>query len=398
MNDTTSLHLSADDEARIDALLRDASARLHTTFEVELPATLPWDFPIELAASNPDVVAASAIAASPIATQRKRTQHPGKKRSTGMRTYKRLAVAASLLFVVGGVGSTQLLGTNEKTTFSGISNTLPGDGGYGDIAPEVANYPTPADPIPDSPTPANPADSPSTAPILTPSVTQDVIYTATMRAETKDIDATANQIRIDTAAASGTVFADTRDETVASLTLEVPPQQFDDLLRTVATRAKVTRRSMQASDVTAEGVDLQARLSAATTSRDRVAALLAEATNLQNIVSLEGELRNREMEVEQISGQLRVLRSQVGMGTISIELTEPETKVTTTEIAPIRSRPTTPGSALRGGWNAATTGLEWMLIFGAAALPFTPLVLLAWGVRVVVRRRRMTTHNNSVSP
>jgi hypothetical protein len=363
MNDTTSLPLSAEDEARIDALLREASMRLHTELEIEVPSTLPWNV-----AKRPQI----------------RQQERDKRGQLARRAYKPLAVAASLMLVVGGIGS-QMVGTRVKSTFSNISNTLPS----GDEFISSPLVTTPENQISDTP-----ADIKSTSPVLTPSVTRDVIYTATMRAETTDIDATANQLRIDTLAANGTVFADTRNERTASLTLKVPPQQFDDLLRVVATRAKVTDRSMQASDVTAEGVDLQARLTAAKTSRDRVAALLTEATNLQNIVSLEGELRSREMEVEQISGQLRVLQSQVGMGTISVELIEPEVEVATPAATPVRSRPTTPGSALKGGWRVATTAVQWVLIAGAATLPFTPLGLVAWGAGVVVRRRRITTHNN----
>jgi Domain of unknown function (DUF4349) len=390
MNDTTALHLSAEDDARIDALLRDASERLHTTMDIEVPAQLPWDFPIEIAAANPDALVAPR--ATPkwtpsSAAPAKRTR----KKPWLMRGYRPLAVAASMTIVVGGIGTTSLLGNKVNTTFSNISNTLP-DGDYeSPVAPLVTSE---NGSIVEEPSPVSPSSDNPSSPVITPSIAQDIIYTATVTAESSDIDGAANQIRIDTSAAGGMVFADTRSDGAASLTLKVPPQQFSELLRVVSTRATVTSRTMQASDVTADGVDLQARLSAATTSRDRVAALLAEATNLQNIVSLEGELRAREMEVEQLSGQLRVLRSQVAMGTISIQLGEPPLVSQATATTKVATHRTTPKTALVAGWNAATTGLQWVLIAGAAALPFTPLGLLAWGGRVVVRRRRMTTHNN----
>jgi Domain of unknown function (DUF4349) len=389
MNDTTALHLSAEDDARIDALLRVASARLHTSMDIEVPALLPWDFPIEIAAANPEALVAPRTASSSTDSSTAPAKQ-SRKRPWLMRGYGPLAVAASMTIVIGGIGATSLLGNKVSTTFESISNTLPGDDYRSPIALTV---PVDGGPVIDAPGQTSPSSDNPSSPVITASLARDIIYTATLSAESSDVDGAANQIRIDTTAAGGMVFADTRSNGTASLTLKVPPQQFDELLRVVSTRAKVTSRTMQASDVTADGVDLQARLSAATTSRDRVAALLAEATNLQNIVSLEGELRTREMEVEQISGQLRVLRSQVAMGTLSIQLAEP----VVVDAAPstiVAVGRTTPKTALAAGWNAATTGLEWILIAGAAATPFAPVGLFAWGVRVVVRRRRMTTHNN----
>ncbi len=383
MNDTTTLHLSAEDDARIEALLRVASARLHTSMDIEVPAVLPWDFPIEIAAANPEALVAPRTAPSSTNSSTAPAKQ-SRKQPWLMRGYGPLAVAASMTIVIGGIGATSLLGNKVSTTFESISNTLP-DGDYqSPVAPLVTSE---NESVVEEPGQVSPSSDSPSSPMITASIAQDIIYTATLAAESSDVDGAANQIRIDTTAAGGMVFADTRSNGTASLTLKVPPQQFDELLGVVSTRAKVTSRTMQASDVTADGVDLQARLSAATTSRDRVAALLAEATNLQNVVSLEGELRTREMEVEQISGQLRVLRSQVAMGTLSIQLAEPVAReaVPPTIVAVGR---TTPKTALAAGWNAATTGLEWMLIVGAAGLPFAPVGVVAWGVRVVVGRRR----------
>ncbi|HZJ25662.1 MAG TPA: DUF4349 domain-containing protein, partial [Acidimicrobiia bacterium] len=213
---------------------------------------------------------------------------------------------------------------------------------------------------------------------------RDVIRTAgiTVRAE-RIGDATA-QARAIVTAAGGTTFSEQAafgSRSDAVLEFKVPPDQFRAVLGRLGDLGRTRELYVSTEDVTEQVVDLESRLASATASRNRLQGLFGEAEDVGEIVALETALAQREAEVESLEGQLRVVRAQVDLATITLTITK------------LVAGPAEGESAsgflggLERGWDAmvgaATAGATAL----GAALPFLALGGLVLGFVFIIRRR-----------
>lgn len=219
---------------------------------------------------------------------------------------------------------------------------------------------------------------------------RELVSTAELVVVAKDVDRASAAAETAVTERGGFVFGqeDTANESGrATLTLKVPPKEFRDLLAVLADLGRVEQRNVRTDDVTAEGVDLDARIVSAEKSVERVRGFLQETTNVSELSSVEAELTSRETELEQLVGQRRVLDDRVSLATITLTLTA-------------KPAPAPPvGDSLRnvpgfGGALASGVGalVKVIRVVGAGvgyALPFAvvlgaPLLM----VRTLRRRRR----------
>jgi hypothetical protein len=213
---------------------------------------------------------------------------------------------------------------------------------------------------------------------------RDVVRTGSMRISVDDVDASVVDVRRLAATAGGFVADEqlrARDAE-ADLTVRVPADRFDDARTDVAELGDVAEQDVDATDVTAEVVDVESRIAALRASVDRVRGLLSQSGDVAQLATVEGELARREAELEALLGQQRVLRDQVDLATLTIHLSEDE--------APTPSDDA-PGFAdgLRRGWVAAADGGRIALAVVGFSLPFAlPAALVAWLVRRWQQRRR----------
>ena len=89
----------------------------------------------------------------------------------------------------------------------------------------------------------------------------------------------------------------------ASLTLRVPADQVDDVVDELRTLGTVNSVSMNASDVTQQRQDLDARIEALSVSVDRLTELLATATTVSDLIAIESELTTRQAELDSLTQQ-----------------------------------------------------------------------------------------------
>jgi hypothetical protein len=73
-------------------------------------------------------------------------------------------------------------------------------------------------------------------------------------------------------------------------------------------------------DVTDQAADLDARLQNKRVLRERLRALVTSSASLQDVVAIEEQLARLQAEIETLEGQLKRLRSDVEMSTISLAL------------------------------------------------------------------------------
>jgi hypothetical protein len=218
----------------------------------------------------------------------------------------------------------------------------------------------------------------------TPLDGRDVIRTATIAVRVKRVGAAADDA-IGVVTAAGGVLASeqaafgTRSEAV--MVFEVPPARFRPVLDRLGGLGEPVDQQVSTEDVTGQVVDLESRLASATASASRLRALFGQATNVGEVVAIEAELVRREAEVETLEGQLRVLRSQVELATITLTLTR-------LAAVPAGPEDATTGfvAGLERGWDALVELADAGATAAGAVLPFA--VVLGAGALVVLALRR----------
>jgi hypothetical protein len=217
-----------------------------------------------------------------------------------------------------------------------------------------------------------------------PGVDRTLVRNASMELDTDDVGAAVSKARNIAMAEGGFAGREEIREETASLTLHIPSDRFDQALEDLSKLGKVISRNQTAEDVTEQVVDLDSRLASQRASVDRVRALLAQATTVDEIVRIEQELTTRESELESLEQRRQALAGQVAMSTVNISFGR-------SEDAPVPGEDDSSGfvGGLTDGWGAfLDTGRVTLQVLGAM-LPF----LLVLGVPAVLafrwhRRRR----------
>ncbi|MBI2897264.1 MAG: DUF4349 domain-containing protein [Deltaproteobacteria bacterium] len=105
------------------------------------------------------------------------------------------------------------------------------------------------------------------------------------------------------------------DQTVV---VRVPAAKFREALGRVEALGDVLHRNIQALDVSEQFRDLQIRLRNAEQVRDRLAALLEQANNVEQSLQIERELERLTGEIESMKGRLRFLEDRISFSTITV--------------------------------------------------------------------------------
>jgi hypothetical protein len=108
-----------------------------------------------------------------------------------------------------------------------------------------------------------------------------------------------------------------------SATLRVPGAQLDAALAELKTLGRVEAESQSGQDVTAQYVDLEARLSNARNTEQRLLDLLRQRTGkLSDVLEVETELSRVREEIERMEGERRLLSKQVAFATVTANVNE----------------------------------------------------------------------------
>lgn len=142
-----------------------------------------------------------------------------------------------------------------------------------------------------------------------------VIYTAQFRIVVQEIEAAIDAMERLAAAQGGYVQSISGNQIV----IRVPVAKYQATVTEVEALGNVSRRDLQATDVTEEYVDLQARLKNAMAVRSRLEALLAKAEDVEAALAVEKELNRVGEEIERLQAKLEVLKSRVAYSTITAD-------------------------------------------------------------------------------
>ncbi len=193
-----------------------------------------------------------------------------------------------------------------------------------------------------------------------------IIRTGELRFQVDDLEASRSRLQASVSGAAGYVEGDDRNDYGSSLTMtlrvRIPAERFDAFVAGLSGLGELEYQSINATDVTAEWVDVEARLKAKKEVEARFLEIVKQAKTVTEVLEVERELGNVRAEIEGMEARMKVLRDQVGMSTLTITCVKPQ--------ASNESFSPHVGVALREGWNNLVRVL-------VGALYIWPFVLLA---------------------
>jgi hypothetical protein len=219
------------------------------------------------------------------------------------------------------------------------------------------------------------------------SATRNLILTAQVHMKTQDPWATADKARAIASGLGGDILAMSQtgqgENRSALITVRVPSDRFDEALRQLKTLdGEVITSSVDAKDVTDQFTDLQARLVAKQAEEQRYLQLFPQAKTVDETLKIDAALGNVRVQIEQLQGQINLIKNRTEFSTISMSIT------------PAVTVPAETG----GVWDPAKTFAKaiaalsvffkfaadlaiWILVFGWIPLIALALLLAATRVR-----------------
>ena len=185
--------------------------------------------------------------------------------------------------------------------------------------------------------PAEPA-APTGAPVAgatggdNSSVTGDaglyIVRTGTLEVEVPDVDAAITKGRDLITAAGGYVSASNEttkgDQHLATITYRIPVDKWQDTitsLRAVGTR--VIGETTQADEVTAQVVDLNARIDNARASEASIRDIMSRAGTITDVLAVQAQLQSVQDDIERMVAQQQDLTGRAALGTLAVSWETP---------------------------------------------------------------------------
>ena len=194
------------------------------------------------------------------------------------------------------------------------------------------------------------------------------------------------QRAVDAAAAvGGWVQASQTGTDQATLTLKVPSDKLEGVVGAIRGLGKVTSVSESGEDVTAEFIDLEARIGHWRAQEAVFVGLMAKARTIPETIQIQQQLSTIQEQIEQLEGRRKYLDGETSFSTVKLSLVE-EGAVAKPEPGP------RPASTLARAWQrsagAALAVLGGTIVVLGVLLPLAAVVgIPAWILAALLRRR-----------
>jgi len=164
----------------------------------------------------------------------------------------------------------------------------------------------------------------------------------------------------------------------AQLTIRVPEDQVTQTLDELKKLGTVESVSISSTDVTSQTTDLDARITAMQGSVDRLLDLMAAATDVDDLITLETAISTRQADLDSLKAQRDLLADQVAYSTIDLQLYEAG--------AVPAGGPKDFWGGLVVGWNSLVAALGGGLVAIGVALPWLLVLAVLAVITVVIIR------------
>jgi hypothetical protein len=122
------------------------------------------------------------------------------------------------------------------------------------------------------------------------------------------------------------------ENATASVTYRIPADRWDDALVQLRGLAdKVLDESTQTSDVTGQVLDLGARISNLQASEQALRAIMARATEIKDVLTVQTELTNVRGQIEQLATEKKHLEEQAAFSTLAVSFVLKQDPVVTAQ-------------------------------------------------------------------
>jgi hypothetical protein len=165
-------------------------------------------------------------------------------------------------------------------------------------------------------------------------------------------------------------------------TIRVPAGRFQEALRSLRALGRIDSEEVRGNDVTAEYVDLSARLRIAKARRRVLMGLMTKAVSIEQTIRVQNALDEGQLRIEELQGQINVLNDRVSEATIRVSMREAGVSLDEANV----ENPSIGGAldhAVAGFFSVIAgviVGLGWIL-------PALAVLVLLWLVVSRVRRR-----------
>lgn len=169
------------------------------------------------------------------------------------------------------------------------------------------------------------------------------------------------------------------DKLETTMVIRVPVHNLENLLRKLTEQSLyLDYKNISSEDVTAEFVDISARLKTKQAVEQRYVALLKQAKNLKEVFEVENQLRLIREEIEGTQARINYIRDQAAYSTITLQIYQNNAGNAAGRNFLVRV-----GNALHYGWDLLLS-----LIIGLLYIwPVWLLLLLAfYGLRILMRK------------
>ena len=179
-----------------------------------------------------------------------------------------------------------------------------------------------------------------------------------------------------------------------SLSIKIPFNNYESMVGQASTVGKVLQSSVWSEDVTAQYIDLSARINVYEIKYQRLLALLEKSGELETILAVENELANANAELESLKGQMRYLLNRTDYSTLDISITEKRVDLVQIRLTGFGGFAQRVGESFNYGTNALIRGLGDRVIWLAGNLAgfafVAALILLVWilWLRRLLRKRK----------
>jgi hypothetical protein len=168
------------------------------------------------------------------------------------------------------------------------------------------------------------APAPEFGPLPPPDAQRDVVKTASMTITVSNTSEAADKAAVMVEDADGRV--DSRSEDAGSerglartsVVLRVPVAKLDGVVRELKTLGTVKNAETRSEDVTAQRVDLDARIKALQTSVDRLLAIMRDAKDPDALIKAEGALSQRQADLDSLRAQRDQLGDRIDYSTVDV--------------------------------------------------------------------------------
>lgn len=155
-------------------------------------------------------------------------------------------------------------------------------------------------------------------------VQRDVVKTASITISVANTSEAADKAAVMVEEDDGRVDSRTEDAgsdrgfARTSVVLRVPVDKLDGVVRELKTLGTVQSASTTSEDVTAQRVDLDARIKALQTSVDRLLAIMRDARDPEALISAEDALSQRQADLDSLRAQREALGDRIQYSTVDV--------------------------------------------------------------------------------